>query len=55
MGYTQAQVAADLNFGQPTISQLENGQNDSARILMWYVAHGFILKIHVEGRDGVVM
>lgn len=55
MGYTQEQIANDLNFTQPTVSHFEAGKNDSARILMWYVAHGFLLKIHVEGEGGVVM
>lgn len=55
LGYTQEQVAADLYVTQSAVSHFEAGKNDSARILMWYVAHGFMLKIHVEGQGGVVM
>lgn len=55
MGYTQERVAEDLYVTQSTVSHFESGKNDSARILMWYVAHGFILRIHVEGKGGVVM
>lgn len=55
LAYRQIDVARDLGYEQSTISRFEQGKNDNARILMWYVIHGFDLRIHIEGRGGVVM
>lgn len=41
LGYTQFDVADDLGFSVVNISAFETGRNDSARILYWYVEHGF--------------
>lgn len=40
-GYTQTQIAKDLNYSQPTISKFEKGMNDNMNILLWYIKMGF--------------
>ena len=44
MGYTQENVAHDLDLTGNTISVFEQGGNNSARILLWYIKKG--LTIH---------
>ena len=38
--YKQQEVADDCGVTQSAISRFESGQNDSARILCWYLIHG---------------
>ena len=40
-GYTQRQIASELNYSQPTISKFECGQDDNLNILLWYIKMGF--------------
>ncbi len=40
-GYYQSAVAKDLGYSTENISAFETGRNDNARILLWYLAHGF--------------
>lgn len=39
-GYYQTDVASDMGYSVENISSFENGRNDNARILLWYMAHG---------------
>lgn len=47
--YRQSDVAKDLRYSVENISAFENGRNDNARILMWYILHGMELNDLVEG------
>lgn len=38
-GYTQLQVSDDVGCTAQNISLFENGYNDSAVILIWYIKH----------------
>lgn len=40
IGYIQIDVARDLGYSVNNISSFENGRNDNAQILLWYIAHG---------------
>ena len=40
IGYTQQQIADELGYSVYNISAFENGRNDSAKILFWYLEHG---------------
>ena len=42
---TQREVAEDLDCSPSSISRFENGENDSATILMWYIRHGLNWRI----------
>ena len=39
-GYFQSEVAEELCCSRENISSFENGRNNNAIILMWYVEHG---------------
>lgn len=38
-GYTQLQVALDLNYSTENISAFECGRNDNLRIFAWYLVN----------------
>lgn len=40
-GYTQVEIAEDLDYCVENISAFERGKNDNLRIYLWYVLHGF--------------
>lgn len=40
IGLYQSDVAKDTGYSIENISSFENGRNDNARILLWYIAHG---------------
>lgn len=48
LGYTQNQVAQELGCSAENVSAFENGRNDNATILCWYIGKG--MKIDVESR-----
>lgn len=39
-GFTQRDVAEDLCYTSENISAFENGRNDNAIILLWYIKNG---------------
>lgn len=39
-GYTQKQIADDLNYTPMNISAFERGRTNNAKILLWYIEHG---------------
>lgn len=39
-GYLQSDVARDTGYSSENVSSFENGRNDNARILLWYLEHG---------------
>lgn len=41
---TQEDIAKDLQTTRENISKFENGTNDSAEILIWYLLHGYDIK-----------
>ena len=47
-GYYQTDVARDLGYSLENISSFENGRNDNAIILLWYIKHGMTLEM-LEG------
>lgn len=42
-GYTQKQIADSLGVSVETISAFEHGRTNNARVLSWYIEHGFTL------------
>lgn len=42
-GYTQKQIADSLGVSVETISAFEHGRTNNARVLSWYIEHGFKL------------
>ena len=40
LNMTQREVAENLDLSPSSISRFENGENDSATILLWYIRHG---------------
>lgn len=45
----QFDVAQDTGYSVENISSFENGRNDNARILLWYVEHGMTFDCIIEG------
>ena len=39
----QSIIASDLNVSVETISAFEHGRTNNARVLSWYIEHGFRL------------
>ena len=48
-GYYQTDVARDLGYSLENISSFENGRNDNAIILLWYIMHGMPIDKIIEG------
>ena len=44
LGLLQSDVAKDVNYSKENVSAFENGRNNNARILQWYLEHGLIIK-----------
>lgn len=40
IGFTQRDIARDLCYTSENISAFENGRNDNAIILLWYIKNG---------------
>lgn len=49
LGLLQSDVAEDIGCSKENISSFECGRNDSAKILAWYVMHGYTLQ---EAKNG---
>ena len=58
LGFTQEELAKVLNCTRENISMFENGKNNNANILCWYIIHNMLgyeeykrefVKIFVEG------
>ena len=47
--FYQADVAFDTGYSTENISAFENGRNDNARILLWYLSHGMPVEHLFEG------
>lgn len=43
LGLLQSDVAVDVGVSRETISAFENGRNNSAYLLAWYIEHGLEL------------
>lgn len=39
-GYYQCEVAAAVGCSKENVSAFENGRNNNAKILLWYIQHG---------------
>lgn len=39
----QSDIASDLDVSVETISAFEHGRTNNARVLIWYIEHGFSL------------
>lgn len=49
LGLHQTDVAADTGYSVENISSFENGRNDNARILLWYLSCGMTTEYLLEG------
>ena len=41
LGASQIEVATATGYSKETVSAFETGRNNNARVLLWYVRHGF--------------
>lgn len=41
LGASQVDVARETGYSKETVSAFETGRNNNARVLLWYVRHGF--------------
>lgn len=48
-GYRQKDIADDLGMSEQSISLFENGKNNSATILLWYIRHGLTINEIAKG------
>jgi transcriptional regulator with XRE-family HTH domain len=52
LGKYQCDVSEDTGYAIETISSFENGRNNNATILLWYVLHGLdadFIKYYIGG------
>lgn len=41
LGASQIDIANETGYSKETISAFETGRNNNARVLLWYIRHGF--------------
>ena len=49
LGITQQQVADETGYSYRNISSFENGRNNNACILLWYISHGYTIRDYERG------
>ena len=48
LGSSQIDIANETGYSKETISAFETGRNNNARVLLWYIQHGF--RVDIEGK-----
>lgn len=51
MGYSQKTVAIDTGYTQSNVVSFEQGNNNNARIFLWYIKKGLLRYLEVTHKD----